>query len=149
MRPQLPKIAEFRDRGTCGQGGNVISRITRCTAAAITGVVQDHFDLGNGKTGQLHFEVKLDQSLQFDGQNIAVPSGLLGEPIISQDIGTLLNGRQMGHRQDRHFSEAKVLCGREAAMAGNDLILRIDKDRGCCQRNLGCSGAGWAASLVG
>ena len=70
-----------------------------------------------------------DQALELNGQNLLVPSGLLGELVVGQNVGALFRLAQMREPAGGHRIDTEQLGGFHAAMAGDDLLRVIDQDR--------------------
>jgi hypothetical protein len=67
--------------------------------------------------------------LQLDRQQLAIPSGFLGQPVVRDDIGPLVGGGEVRKPQRRNGLNAQELCGFDAPVPGNDLPSVVDKDR--------------------
>jgi hypothetical protein len=52
-------------------------------------LLEEEVDLRNREPGQFDVELEVDEALQLDCQELLVPAGLLGELVVSQDIGPL------------------------------------------------------------
>src|SRR5262249_44393007 len=95
----------------------------------LPGLLQAKVDLGGLEARQLDLEVEIDQRLQLDRQNLPVPAGLLGKPVIGKDVSPLFWLGQVGERHGRHDADAEELCRRDPSVSGDDLALIIDQDR--------------------
>ena len=58
-----------------------------------------------------------------------VPARQAGELVVGQGISALVGGRRLGQPEGRNFSQAQMLGGRNAAMAGDDVVAIADQDR--------------------
>jgi hypothetical protein len=59
-------------------------------AGRLASFLKDEVDLRHLEPGQFDIDVELDQPLQFNRQQLPIPPGRLGEPIVGQDIGALI-----------------------------------------------------------
>jgi hypothetical protein len=84
---------------------------------------------GGLKACQVNLEIEVDERLQLDGQDLAVPASLLGEPVVGQHVGAFLGVREVRQPQGLDLIQPKELCGLDPTMAGNDLAGIVDKDR--------------------
>jgi hypothetical protein len=85
-------------------------------------------DLGGGKAEQFEIEVEVDKTLHFDGQDIAIPAGVLGQLVVGKDIGPDLIARKMRELSDRHFKHAKLFGRLNTAVACDDGVVFGDED---------------------
>jgi hypothetical protein len=49
-------------------------------------LIENEIDLRHFEAGQLDLDVEVDQALQFDGQDLAIPPCLLRELVVSKDV---------------------------------------------------------------
>src|SRR4051812_41596630 len=91
------------------------------------GLFEDEIDLAGLKAGKLDLEVQAHQRLQLDRKDLPVPSCLLSQTIVGQDIGPLFNVAEVPQLHGGHLLNPQQLCGRHPAMAGNDLALVVDE----------------------
>ena len=128
-RPELSEIPEPGDSRT-HRVWHLISGIGRgAIGAAVTVFIEDLINLRQGKTGQFHLELQIHQRPQLDRQDLAIPAGLLGEPVIGQHIGPLLRSREMRDRQHRYIAGTEQLRRRHATMPADDLARSVDQHR--------------------
>jgi hypothetical protein len=77
----------------------------------------------------LRIEVAVQQEMELELQQVLVPAGELGKPVVGNHIGPLLGLRHRRERDRRNRPPAEQPCCLDAAMAGNDPTLIIDKNR--------------------
>jgi hypothetical protein len=90
------------------------------------------------ETGEPEVESLLVKRFKFDTQHLVVPAGVLGQPVVGDDISPLLCLAQV-ENDDWHFSEPKFSGGKQAPVAGYDSRVRIDQD-GVVEAELGDAG---------
>ena len=73
--------------------------------------------------------------LQLDGEDLAIPAGLLGELVVGEDVGALLRLGQMLEPDARHGLEAELLRGFDAAVAGDDAVPALSMRTGLLKPN--------------
>ena len=88
MRPELPQVTRTGDRWVVRIGRDASSGPP--ARRRPLGLLENEVDLGGLEAGQLDLEVQVDQGLQLDRQDLPVPAGFLGQPIVGKDIGALL-----------------------------------------------------------
>lgn len=78
MRPQLPEVAELRDRRARGKQRTGIGRIGDCLGG---GRIEDEVDFGGLEAGELEFEIELEPGEfgKLQGERLAIPAGILGQ----------------------------------------------------------------------
>ncbi len=67
--------------------------------------------------------------LEFDCQNLTVPSRLLGKPVVGQDVGAFLVLAQVIEPDYRYSVQAKLLCGFDTPVASDDGSVAVDNNR--------------------
>jgi hypothetical protein len=96
---QHPQVSGLGDDRAGSILGHMIFRPAGCPVR-FAGILEDEVDFWHFETGQLDFKIEIDQALQLDGQKPLVPPGLLGEPVVRQDVSALLglrcDSRQVG-----------------------------------------------------
>src|SRR5215831_12505612 len=70
-------------------------------------VIEDEIDLGHFEAGQLELEVHVDESLQLNRQDLAVPTRFLRQLVVGQDVSTLLFIAEMLDPQGRNLGETQ------------------------------------------
>ena len=87
-------------------------------------------DLGRGKAGHRQIEAELEagQLGQLQRQQLAIPAGQLGQPVIGQHIGALLGLAHIGKPDRRHLIHTEQPGGCDSAMAGEDPAGLVDQD---------------------
>ena len=60
------------------------------------------------------------QGAELLSQQLVVPAGIQGKPIVREDVGTPLGRRQVRQLDDRHLLEAETLGRYKAPVAGED-----------------------------
>jgi hypothetical protein len=93
--------------------------------------LEDHVDLAAGEAGQRDVDVDIDpgQLAELELQEVEVPAGAEGDPVVGQAQGALLGLRKTGEHDGRHLRHAERLRGEEPAVAGDDAARRVDQDR--------------------
>ena len=128
MRPQLPQVAELRDGRAGRERRTGIGRIGDCLGG---GRIEDEVDLGGLEAGQLEFEVELepDEFGQLEGERLAVPTGILGQPVVGEAEGAQALRREMIDSDDRQAWQAEIFGGQPAAMACHHGVVGGGDDR--------------------
>ncbi len=67
--------------------------------------------------------------LELDCQNLTVPSGLLGKPVVGQDVGAFLVLAQVIEPDYRYSIQAKLLCGFDPPVASDDGSAAVNDNR--------------------
>src|SRR6516225_9159690 len=91
--------------------------------------IEDEIDLGHFKAGDFNLEVHVDESLQLDRQDLAVPTRFLRELVVGQDVCALLCVAEMLDPQRGNAAETQSPCGLHASMTGDDRAGCVDQDR--------------------
>ena len=127
MRPAQPDFARLRDRGARFWLRHLISGII----GSIDVIIQQQVQFGGFKAGEFQIEIQIHfgKSLEFDFQNLAIPSRQFGQTVVCDHIGPPLGGRQMRQLDCRHFFHAQLFCSCHAAVAGDDTAVAIDQNR--------------------
>lgn len=91
--------------------------------------VEERFDLGDIKASQrkLELAVELGNRRQFKSEQIIVPAGQLGKPVVGDDVGAFFRFGHMLEAKHRHLCHSKKFRGLDAAMAGDDLAALVDE----------------------
>jgi hypothetical protein len=63
--------------------------------------IPDPVDVCRFEACKLDIEIEINELLQFDRQNFPVPTDLLGQPVVGQDVRPFLGGRQVGEPDRR------------------------------------------------
>ncbi len=94
-------------------------------------VLDDEVGLGGGEAGDGEVERGLDlqQMLRLDGQDLAVPAGILGKLVVGQDVGPSLGLAQMLEAHRWHVLQPQELCRFDPAVTGDDPVLAVDQHR--------------------
>jgi hypothetical protein len=116
MAAKAPDIAPSRDRGSNNRG-NLVLEGARAVRRTLVGLVERQIDLGERKAGQFDIEAQVRQGLKLDRQDLLVPPGVLGELVVSEDIGSPFGLVQMREAKRRHALHIEELGGLNAAMA--------------------------------
>src|ERR1700722_1504188 len=127
MRAENPEVAGATYRRRVGIGWNDVLRLS--LARRLPGVVKTQIDLGGLEARQLDFEVKIDQGLQLDRQDVTVPAGFLGQAVAGKDVRAFLGLRQVGQPHGRHGLQAQQLGGSYPPVSGDDLAVAVDEHR--------------------
>ena len=137
MRADLPEVARPRD----GRPGDVRHRIGGIGLRRLVVEPGDQdVDLGHLEAGDrdVEVEIELDQVLQLDRQDLAIPAGLLGELVVGEDVGALLRLAHVLEPDDRNGLMPERLGRGDAAMSGDDDAVLVDQDRVVEAERLGC-----------
>ena len=128
MCTEQPQISSLGDRRTGRMFGHLIFRPAR-HAGRFARFLQDEVDLRHLESGQFDIDLELDQPLQLNRQQLPVPAGLLGEPVVGQDVGALIGVAQVRQPACGHCVDTKELGGFHAAVASDDLLRIVHQDR--------------------
>src|SRR6516164_7624350 len=128
MLTELPNVANPAHSDTRTGFGNFVLG-AGAFLPSFLGIMQDELDVTHVEASQLDVEVKIDQTLQFNGENFPVPTGFFGEPVISDDVSALVRRREMTEPQGRHLGQPEELCCLDPAMTGNNHVRIIHKHR--------------------
>jgi hypothetical protein len=127
MRSQSPEIIRARHRRRRHVGDVVFGagRLPR----RLGGFVERDVDVGCREAGDLDIEVELDQPLQLNGEDLAIPAGLLGQPVVGEHVGPLLGLGEMREPNGRDGGEADQLGRLDPSVTGDDLAGIVDQHR--------------------
>ena len=94
MRAEQPKVAQPGDRRTA----EFRQRVACCVLSGIG--LQQQVDLGGLEAGegQLEIDLELADVAQLEGEQLLVPAGKLGQPVVGDGVGPLLRLRQLPRR---------------------------------------------------
>ena len=131
MTVELPQIAVPRDDRSVGIRQRDI--IERVGLGLVVVVLDDEVDFGDLKAGDGEVELgrELEQRLKLDGQDLCIPAGLLGEPIVGDDVGPLLCLAHVREADRRHLGHAEQLRCLDTAVAGDDESRLRRRGRDC------------------
>jgi hypothetical protein len=111
-------------------GGVRLLSVRRCVIVGGSHLTREQrLDLGILKPGQSHVVPGFGQFRQFQRQHLLVPAGIKRQSVVGDDIGALLRRRQMGQFDHRHLIQSQLARSGQAAVAGDDAVRAIDKDR--------------------
>ena len=123
VRTDLPEIARSRHGDRRG---------LRCRIGWI-GVqiagIQQNVDLGGLEAGHFDLDVELEQLGQLEPQGIGIPAGILGQPVVGDDVGALLGCGEMVDRDRRSLGHPERAGRFDARPAGDDQPGLVDHDR--------------------
>jgi hypothetical protein len=91
-------------------------------------IVEHERDFIEGETGQLHLEIEVDQTLQFDRQQFSVPPRRLRELVVGKHVGPPLGRPEVRKPYGWHAEVSEKLCSLDPTVPGNDLIVVADQD---------------------
>jgi hypothetical protein len=128
MRSEDPEIARATDRLGVGIGRNDVLRPARL-AGRLLSFLETQIDFGRLEADQLDLEVEVDQGLQLDRQDLAVPAGSLRQAVVGQDVRPPLGLGEVGQPYGRHHQQAQQLGGSDAPVAGDDLPVVANQHR--------------------
>jgi hypothetical protein len=89
----------------------------------------DQVDFGHFETGDSEVDNDLGQVLQFDREDLSVPTRPRRELIVREDIGALFIGAEMLDPEDRDLGHADERGGGDPAVSGNDHPGLVDQNR--------------------
>ena len=127
MAPELPDIAALGDSRAGFGLRNVIRRI--CPGAVT--VIEQEVELRRFESGDLQIEIEVEfgQRLELDRQDLAIPAGQLGQPVVGDHIGPALGLREMAEFDRRNLVDTELPGRGDAPVAGHDLAAATDQDR--------------------
>ena len=85
--------------------------------------------LGFGKSEQVEIEILLTQRCKFGAEQLLVPAGVLGNPVVGDDKRAALCFVQVIEHNHRHLAHAETPCGKQASVAGDDHVVGADQHR--------------------
>jgi len=93
--------------------------------------VQEGIDLAHLEAAELEtdFGRKLQDLRELDRERLAVPGGIVGDPIERQPERPQLGLGQVGNTDRRHLGETQLPCCQHQPPARNDTLLGVDQDR--------------------
>jgi hypothetical protein len=68
--------------------------------------MQERVDLARLEAERAEVHAQIRQVSEFERQQVPVPAGLLGEPVVGEDVGPLLRLRSDGQFDHRHRRSA-------------------------------------------
>ena len=130
VAPEQPQVARpgHPEGGIDKRRGGVLCIVGRIRRR-LSGFVEQHIDFSQREPGDLDIEFEIDERLQFDGENLAVPAGVEGQLVVGQHIGSALRRIEVGEAQRRNALNPKQLGGLHPAVPGDDLGVIADEDR--------------------
>ena len=75
-----------------GHGRYRVFRRIRTIRITVAGFVEREVDLGETEAGDRHIETQVDQALEFDREDLAVPASIQRELVVGEDIGPSIVG---------------------------------------------------------
>ncbi len=123
---QQPKIAGPGDCGPQHGGNRPFGRFT----AVLRQRLDAQIDFANVESGRLERKIEAGacKLLQCFAEQPIIPGGDFGQAIVGDRKGPALGGGQMSETDGRDFGQAKKFRGEHASMAGDDIILAVDKN---------------------
>ena len=93
--------------------------------------VQEGIDLADLEAAELEtdFGRELQDLGQLDRERLAVPRGILSDPIEREPERPQLGLGQIGNTDCRHLGETQLPCCQHEPPARNDALLGVDQDR--------------------
>lgn len=93
-------------------------------------VPDENINFGGLKAGNGDIEVRLDREfLQLERQEVTIPTGELGQPVVGNHIRPDLCRRQVVNAHRRNVPHAEQLCSLDPAVASDDAVRAVDQDR--------------------
>ena len=131
MPPDPPDVSGSRhDRVRIGFGDR-IGRIGLVRFCANRELGEGDVDLGRFKSGQREIEVQLQlrEIPELKRQQLTVPTGGLRNPVVGDDIGPDVRLAHLAKTDRRDLFQSEPARRKQAAMAGHDAVVLIDKHR--------------------
>jgi len=93
--------------------------------------VEQSLDLGDIEPRERKVEVAVEfgDCSQLQREQVVVPAGQLGEPVVGNDIGPLLGLRHVFETQHGHRRHTEQLCCLDPAVARDHLSVPVDQNR--------------------
>lgn len=127
VRSDLPNIPEARYR----RANNVRHCISRIRLRRfVIKAADQHVDLGHLETGdgQIEVEIRIEQVLQLDGQDLRVPSSFLCQLVVGENVGSPLCLAHVLEAYHGHGLKSQGLGCRNATVTGDDDAVLVDED---------------------
>src|ERR1700720_3389270 len=90
--------------------------------------VQNDINIRGLKACENNLKTVRQQALQFDGEDLLVPTGFLGQPIVGQDVSPLLRCAQVGDLDGGDLGKSQKLGGLNPSVPGDYLIALVNQD---------------------
>ena len=97
--------------------------------ARLASVVEDEVDLGKAEPGQRHVEFEVDQPLQLDCEDLAVPAGVQRQLIVGNHICPPLGLGEVRQRHGWHRGQAEQPGRHHPTVPRDDLARVADQHR--------------------
>ena len=122
VRAEQPEVARPRDRHRRRLRRLLLARVGQLVA-------EQRIELERLEAERAEVGAELRQLAELQGEQLAVPAGLLGEPVVGQDVGPLLRLGEVAELDHRHRGEAELPRRQHPAVAGDDAVLAVDQHR--------------------
>ena len=120
---QFPDIAQLaHDRTGCF--GNDVFRLVSSVGVSLTSFVENEIDFRETEAGQLDIKLKVNQPLQFNGQDLAVPARIERQLVVGEYIGPSFRLAEVRQGNGWHRLHAKKLGSFNSAMTCDDFAHR-------------------------
>jgi hypothetical protein len=117
--PQEPDVAEL-GRGRAAQlRDHLVVGIVRLAG-------EDHVDLSAGEAHAADLDVRNDERLQLDPQQVGIPSGVERDLVVGDAQRTLLIVCETWERDGRDGQQAQLAGGDQPTVTGNQLAFLVD-----------------------
>jgi hypothetical protein len=130
MPIKAPHIAYPRDGGfrIIDWEGHLVLGLGRTVRRALARLIEHKVDFSGREAGELDVEIDIDETLQLNRQQLAVPTRIEGQLVVGQHIGAPLGGAQMRQTYRRDALQSEQLCGLDSAVAGDDPAVLSDQN---------------------
>jgi len=127
-KPHIPDPAEWRPRR---QFGYCVGRVVVGLSGHVIERRDPQVDLPYLKTSYLDAEIEPEQRevLELLRQQLVVPAGNFGQPVVGDHEGACLGRGQVIEAQGRHLGNAELAAGEQSPVPGDHLELGIDQHR--------------------
>ena len=122
MPSEKPEVARPRNRHRRRLRRFLLARVGQLVA-------EERIELARLEAERAEVGAELRQLPELQGEQLAVPAGLLGEPVVGQDVGPLLRLAEVAELDHRHRGEAELACRQHPAVAGDDAVRAVDQHR--------------------
>ena len=92
--------------------------------------VNKQIDFGSFEPGdfQIKLEVNGGEMLEFDRQHLGIPSGVVGQFVVGNDVCAFLRFGEMLDLDGWNFGDAELASGGDPSVAGNYRVRLVDED---------------------
>ena len=118
--PGLPQVADAGD-------GWLAERYADVITGAVGGTLKDDVDFGSfkAKDRKVEIDIQIVKELKFAAQDGRIPSGYLGEPVVSDDESVFFQRAQMSHSNNGHGRHSEPLSGLNSCVTAEEPVVLI------------------------